>query len=88
VISIDPYNERFRAAHAKLLTVATTGTNGKTTTTSMVAAIVEAAGEPAARLTTVGAWVAGELIPAPTPTDEFLTTVERAVERARTLALG
>jgi UDP-N-acetylmuramoyl-L-alanyl-D-glutamate--2,6-diaminopimelate ligase len=79
---------RFGAAHAKLRTVATTGTNGKTTTTSMVAAIVEAAGEPAARLTTVGAWVAGELIPAPTPTEEFLVTVERAVERGvRTLAL-
>jgi UDP-N-acetylmuramoyl-L-alanyl-D-glutamate--2,6-diaminopimelate ligase len=80
--------ERFAAARSRLRTIATTGTNGKTTTTSMVAAIVEAAGEPAVRLTTVGAWVAGELVPAPTPTDEFLRTVERAVAvGARTLAL-
>ena len=50
-------DERFAAAHAKLRTVATTGTNGKTTTTSMVASIVAAAGEPAARITTVGAWI-------------------------------
>jgi UDP-N-acetylmuramoyl-L-alanyl-D-glutamate--2,6-diaminopimelate ligase len=80
--------QRFGAARAKLRTVATTGTNGKTTTTSMVAAIVAAAGEPSARLTTVGAWVAGELVPAPTPTEEFLATVERAVAAGvRTLAL-
>ena len=75
-------------AHARLRTVATTGTNGKTTTTSMVAAIVAAAGEPSARVTTVGAWVAGELIPAPTPMAEFLGAVERAVDAGvRTLAL-
>ena len=80
--------QRFGAARARLRTVATTGTNGKTTTTSMVAAIVAAAGEPAARLTTVGAWVAGQLVPAPSPTEEFLATVERAVAAGvRTLAL-
>ncbi len=79
---------RFAAARARLVTIATTGTNGKTTTTSMVAAIVGAAGELPVRLTTVGAWVGTEKIPAPTPTDEFLCTVETAVERgARTLAL-
>jgi len=79
---------RFAAARARLRTVATTGTNGKTTTTSMVAAIVAASGEIAARVTTVGAWVGDELIPAPTPMEEFLGTAERAVERGgRTLAL-
>ena len=79
---------RFGAARARLCTVATTGTNGKTTTTSMVASIVTAAGEPAARVTTVGAWVGDELIPAPTPMEEFLGTAERAVEvGVRTLAL-
>ncbi len=79
---------RFTAAHQRLKTIATTGTNGKTTTTSMVAAIVAAAGEPSARLTTLGGWVDGEQISAPTPTDEFLGTVERAVERGvKTLAL-
>ena len=80
--------QRFAAAHGRLRTVATTGTNGKTTTTSMVAAIVAAAGEPSARVTTVGAWVGDELIPAPTPMAEFLAAVERAVEAGvRTLAL-
>jgi UDP-N-acetylmuramoyl-L-alanyl-D-glutamate--2,6-diaminopimelate ligase len=79
---------RFEAARARLVTIATTGTNGKTTTTSMVAAIVDAAGELPVRLTTVGAWVGADKIPAPTPTDEFLRTVETAVERgAKTLAL-
>jgi UDP-N-acetylmuramoyl-L-alanyl-D-glutamate--2,6-diaminopimelate ligase len=81
-------DRRFAAAHARLRTVATTGTNGKTTTTSMVAAIVAAAGEPSARVTTVGAWVGDELIPAPTPMAEFLAAVERAAEAGvRTLAL-
>jgi UDP-N-acetylmuramoyl-L-alanyl-D-glutamate--2,6-diaminopimelate ligase len=81
-------DRRFGAAHARLRTVATTGTNGKTTTTSMIAAIVAAAGEPSARVTTVGAWVGTELIPAPTPMAEFLAAVERAVAvGVRTLAL-
>ncbi len=79
---------RFAAARSRLCTVSTTGTNGKTTTTSMVAAIVEAAGETSARVTTVGSWVGDELVPAPTPMEEFLGTAERAVERGvRTLAL-
>jgi UDP-N-acetylmuramoyl-L-alanyl-D-glutamate--2,6-diaminopimelate ligase len=79
---------RFGAAHARLRTVATTGTNGKTTTTSMVAAIVAAAGELPARVTTVGAWVGDERMPAPTPMAEFLATVERAaLSGVRTLAL-
>ena len=81
-------DERFAAAHAKLRTVATTGTNGKTTTTSMVASIVAAAGEPAARITTVGAWIGDAAITAATPMDEFLVTVERAVaDGVTTLAL-
>ncbi len=79
---------RFAAAHQRLRTIATTGTNGKTTTTSMVASIVTAAGELPARLTTVGAWVGCDKVPAPTPTEEFLFTVESAVEHGvKTLAL-
>ena len=79
---------RFRAAHAALRTAAVTGTNGKTTTVSLIDAIVRASGEPHARLTTLGAWVGDERIEAATPTDEFLACVERAVERGvRTLAL-
>src|SRR5262249_29711340 len=68
-------------------TVGVTGTNGKTTTTSMVAAIVAAAGEPAARVTTLGAWVDGARITAPDLAEEFLATVEAAVGRgARAIA--
>jgi UDP-N-acetylmuramoyl-L-alanyl-D-glutamate--2,6-diaminopimelate ligase len=69
------------AAHGRLRTVGVTGTNGKTTTTSMVAAIVAAAGEPAARVTTLGAWVEDERISGTDLADEFLLAVERAVER-------
>ena len=72
---------RLAAAHARLRTVGVTGTNGKTTTTSMVAAIVAAAGEPAARVTTVGAWVEDERTSGADLVDEFLITVERAVTR-------
>jgi len=78
---------RFDAAHAKLKTVAVTGTNGKTSTVSMVAAIVAAAGEPHARLTTVGAWVNDVRIEG-AKSAQFLGTVERAVAAGvRTLAL-
>jgi UDP-N-acetylmuramoyl-L-alanyl-D-glutamate--2,6-diaminopimelate ligase len=69
------------AAHARLRTVGVTGTNGKTTTTSMVAAIVAAAGEPAARVTTLGAWVDDERVAGTDLVDEFLVAVERAVAR-------
>jgi len=84
----EPISARFARAHAVLRTAAVTGTNGKTTTTSMIAAIVRAAGEPEARLTTVGAWVAGEKIEADSPTNEFLATAEGAVAKGvRTIAL-
>lgn len=81
--TIDPVElaRRFTAAHARLRTCGVTGTNGKTTTTSMIAACVAASGAPSALLTTVGAWVAGEHVTGATPAQEFLATVERAVER-------
>ena len=79
---------RFAAAHRALRTIATTGTNGKTTTTSMVEAIVAAAGEVTARVTTLGAWVAGVPVAGASLTDQFLAAVEGAVAAgARTLAL-
>ncbi|MCA9675407.1 MAG: UDP-N-acetylmuramyl-tripeptide synthetase [Myxococcales bacterium] len=79
---------RFGRAHGALRTAAVTGTNGKTTTTTMIQAIVAAAGEPSARVTTLGAWVAGETVEAATPNETFLAAVERAVERGvKTLAL-
>lgn len=79
---------RFAAAHGALTTAAVTGTNGKTTTTSMIEAIVAAAGEPSARLTTLGAWVGGRRVEGSDPTDEFLRCVEAAVAGGvRVLAL-
>jgi UDP-N-acetylmuramoyl-L-alanyl-D-glutamate--2,6-diaminopimelate ligase len=79
---------RLAAAHARLRTVGVTGTNGKTTTTSMLATIVRAAGEPAARVTTVGAWVDDELVQGADLVDEFVITVERAVARGvKTIAV-
>ncbi|MCA9611513.1 MAG: hypothetical protein KC586_02025, partial [Myxococcales bacterium] len=70
---------RFEAARSHLRTCGVTGTNGKTTTTSMLAACVAAAGHPSALLTTVGAWVGGERVHGTTAAEEFLATVERAV---------
>jgi UDP-N-acetylmuramoyl-L-alanyl-D-glutamate--2,6-diaminopimelate ligase len=79
---------RFDAAHRRLRTAAVTGTNGKTTTTSMIEAVVVAAGEPSARLTTIGAWLCGEPVEAADPGAQFLALVEGAVaKRVRTLAL-
>ncbi|MBX3188887.1 MAG: UDP-N-acetylmuramyl-tripeptide synthetase [Labilithrix sp.] len=76
-----PYRDRFTTA-------CVTGTNGKTTTTSLIAAIVEAAGEPSARVTTLGAWVAGEATGEAPTGDNFLRTLERAAARGvRTLAV-
>ncbi|MCB9614264.1 MAG: UDP-N-acetylmuramyl-tripeptide synthetase [Sandaracinus sp.] len=69
----------FEAARPHLRTCGVTGTNGKTTTTSMLAACVSAAGHPSALLTTVGAWVGGERVHGTTAAEEFLATVERAV---------
>jgi len=76
-----PYQASFR-------TVCVTGTNGKTTTTSLVAAIVAASGETPCRVTTIGAWV-GETMTGLAPTGKaFLRTVDLAARRGvRTLAI-
>jgi UDP-N-acetylmuramoyl-L-alanyl-D-glutamate--2,6-diaminopimelate ligase len=80
--------DRLAEAHRRLRTVATTGTNGKTTTTSMVAAIVAASGEVSARLTTLGGRVGSHAIEAASLSDAFAKTVEGAVAAGvRTLAL-
>lgn len=75
------FEQRIAAAHARLRTVGVTGTNGKTTTTSMIDAIVRDSGEVPARVTTLGAWVDRERIGGVDLVDEFLQTVERAIER-------
>lgn len=85
---MDELKTRFARAHAKLRTLAVTGTNGKTTSVSMIYEAVRAAGEVPARLTTLGAWVDEEQIIGEDKTREFLGCVEKAVERgAKTLAL-
>jgi UDP-N-acetylmuramoyl-L-alanyl-D-glutamate--2,6-diaminopimelate ligase len=47
-------------AVTRIRRVCVTGTNGKTTTTSMIDAIVAATGAPSARVTTLGAFVLGQ----------------------------
>ncbi|MFT5356076.1 MAG: UDP-N-acetylmuramoyl-L-alanyl-D-glutamate--2,6-diaminopimelate ligase [Polyangiales bacterium] len=69
---------RFEAARTKLRTVAVTGTNGKTSTTTFIGSVVEQHG-PAATVTTLGAWVDGSRVPGK-GTAEFLATVEGAVK--------
>jgi UDP-N-acetylmuramoyl-L-alanyl-D-glutamate--2,6-diaminopimelate ligase len=71
-----------------LTTLAVTGTNGKTSTTTMIASIVEAAGEPPVRVTTLGMWVGDEQVAEDGSMASFVRTVRRAREvGARTIAL-
>src|SRR5262245_1596694 len=65
-----------------------TGTNGKTTTATMIEAIAAASGEPTVRLTTVGAWVRGERVGDDTSLEVMLRTLDLATKAAvRTLVL-
>lgn len=71
-----------------LFTIAVTGTNGKTTTASMVDAIVAASGEPSARVTTLGSWVCGQQLSDSVDLEAFTRALERGAEvGVRTLAL-
>jgi UDP-N-acetylmuramoyl-L-alanyl-D-glutamate--2,6-diaminopimelate ligase len=69
---------RLAAIRGRLRAASVTGTNGKTTTSTMLAAIVTEAGEPAARVTTVGAWVDGARIATDASAEAFVVTAERA----------
>ncbi len=83
-----PEDPRLVAARERLATACVTGTNGKTTTTSMIAAIVAAAGEHSARITTLGAWVDDERVSDQVSMDAFLSGLERAVAAGvKTLAV-
>lgn len=78
---LEPFRARFRS-------VCVTGTNGKTTTTSLVAAIVAASGETACRVTTIGAWVGNERTGEEPTGNAFLHTLRIAAARGvRTLAI-
>jgi len=77
-----------RELHSAFSTVAVTGTNGKSTTTSMLASIVRAAGEPSVRVTTLGAWLDDEEIVLGTSLDAFARAIEVGARASiRTLAL-
>jgi UDP-N-acetylmuramoyl-L-alanyl-D-glutamate--2,6-diaminopimelate ligase len=74
--------------HERFATIAVTGTNGKTTTTSMVEAIVRAHGEPHARVTTLGSWVNDQRLSSEASLEAFALAIERGAEAGvRTLAL-
>ena len=62
-----------------LITIAVTGTNGKTSATHMIAEIVRAAGEVPVRVTTLGMWVGDEQV----ADDGSLASFERTLGRAR-----
>jgi len=60
-----------------LLCVGVTGTNGKTSTTGMVAALVGLLARPVARATTLGCFLDDELLDVPAHYEGFLQTMER-----------
>ncbi len=64
----------------QLLTVGTTGTNGKTSTTDWVAAALATVARPVARTTTVGAFLGDALVTdLPKDYDGFVALLERAL---------
>ena len=84
----DPSQSELAALARGITTLAVTGTNGKTSTTSMIASIVAAAGEPPVRVTTMGMWVGDEQLAEDGSMASFVRTLERArAVGARTLAL-
>jgi UDP-N-acetylmuramoyl-L-alanyl-D-glutamate--2,6-diaminopimelate ligase len=71
-----------------ITTIAVTGTNGKTSTTSMLAEIARAAGQVPVRVTTLGMWVGDEQVADDSSMQSFERTLRRAHEvGAKTLAL-
>ncbi|HTA89046.1 MAG TPA: UDP-N-acetylmuramyl-tripeptide synthetase [Polyangiaceae bacterium] len=62
-----------------LFTVGVTGTNGKTSTTAMIARLLGALCEPVARVTTVGSFLAEERLDVPAHYDGFLETMRRCL---------
>jgi len=64
-----------------LFSVGVTGTNGKTTTTAMIAASLGELARPVARVTTVGAFLDEERQEVPAHYAGFLQTLERCLQR-------
>jgi len=66
---------------SSLFSVGVTGTNGKTTTTAMIAALLGELSRPVARVTTVGAFLDEERQEVPAHYAGFLETLRRCLER-------
>ena len=67
---------------ASLPTIGVTGTNGKTTTTTFVAAALRAwAGSPVVRATTVGVWIDDDRLDLPPTYDGFLAAMRACLDR-------
>jgi len=74
--------------YGRFTTASVTGTNGKTTTTSLIAHIVETSGELPCRVTTLGSWVGDERTGTEPTGDAFVQTLARAAVRGvKTLAV-
>lgn len=65
---------------SSLLSVGITGTNGKTSTTSMVAALLGLLARPVARVTTLGCFLEQEQLEVPPHYEGFLETMRRCRE--------
>ena len=65
---------------AKLLSVGVTGTNGKTSTTGMVAALLGLVARPVARVTTLGCFVDDERLALADHYAGFLATMQRCLD--------
>ena len=72
--------------HASLTTVGVTGTNGKTTTTTFVAAALGAPGHPVPRVTTIGRFLDDEPLDVPEGYAGFLETMRRGLAAGATHA--
>src|SRR4051812_32491773 len=64
---------------SSLFSVGVTGTNGKTSTTAMIAALLGAAARPVARVTTLGSFLDDEKLEVPVHYAGFLETMRRCL---------
>jgi UDP-N-acetylmuramoyl-L-alanyl-D-glutamate--2,6-diaminopimelate ligase len=67
------------AWHSSLLSVGVTGTNGKTSTTGMLASLLGLLSKPVARVTTLGCFLDDERLGVPEHYPGFLATMQRCV---------
>ncbi len=71
---------------SRIRTVGVTGTNGKTTTTTFLAAALAWQSKPALRVTTLGAFLDDEPLPFPATHDIFLEAMRRALDAGASFA--